>query len=276
MEIVGPVLIDGLAVAPDDAVVSVMDIGFLRGYGVFEAMRSYGGTVFRLGRHLDRLGASAAMAGIPLPEREDLVAWCAERGAEGDVVVRLVVTAGSDPEQLGVDGKVIVFAEPFAGYPESVALTVRSAPWHPDGAFSELVGAKTLSYGPNTAVTRAARLDGFYGPVLIGRSGRVLEGPHFTVAWVTDGVVETPSLDLGILRSITREAMIETAAALGVKSVEGHFPLERLLGANEVFMMSTTTDITPVDLIDDATYPLGDVTERLAGGFADLVVAETR
>lgn len=274
MAIVGPVIMDGAPLAVDDAVVSVTDVGLLRGYGVFEVVRSYGGKIFRLGAHLDRLEASAALAGLPLPAREDLEAWCVDRGAEGDVAVRVVVTGGTDMEQLGTDARVVVYAEEFAGLQPSMSLTVKSAPWHADGATFELAGAKTLSYGPNMAVNRAARLQGFDGPVLVGRTGRVLEGPHFTIAWVREGVIETPSLDLGILASITRQAMLDAAANAGIETVEGAYPVDRLLGAEEVVAMSTTKDVTPVTQIDHVTYPIGDTTKRLVAAFDDLVAAE--
>jgi branched-subunit amino acid aminotransferase/4-amino-4-deoxychorismate lyase len=275
MGIVGPVLMDGVPLTPDEASVSVLDVAVLRGYGVFEAMRAYGGRIFRLGPHLDRLEESAARTGIPLPQRDDLVAWCRNRGAEGDVVVRLVVTGGVDIESPGTNSRVIVFAEEFGGLLESMSLTVRSAPWHADGLGSELTGAKTLSYGPNMAVNRAARLAGFDGPLLVGRTGHVLEGPHFTVGWVVDGVVETPTLDLGILASITRQAMLDVASGEGIETREGTFSLERVLRADEVFAMSTTKDITPVARIDDTEFGIGDVTHRLIAGFRRLVASES-
>jgi branched-subunit amino acid aminotransferase/4-amino-4-deoxychorismate lyase len=274
MAVVGPVIVDGEAVPPDEARVAVTDVGLLRGYGVFEVMRAYDGRVFRLGAHLDRLEHSAELMGIPLPSRDALFAWCVDRGAEGDVAVRLVVTGGTDMDALGTDSSVFVFAEEFAGVPSSMSLTVRPAPWHADGALSELVGAKTLSYGPNMAVNRAAREQGFDGPVLVGRSGHVLEGPHFTVAWVKEGAVETPALDLGILASITRQAMLDAASRVGVAVTEGVFPVERLLGADEVIAMSTTKDITPVTRIDHVEFAKGEVTTQLMDGFASLVAAE--
>lgn len=274
MAVVGPVLMDGTPVPLEDAAVSVTDVGLLRGYGVFEVLRAYDGRIFRLAEHLDRLEASARLVGIPLPPRNDIAAWCVDRGAEGDVAVRLVITGGTDMEALGTGSRAIVYAEEFSGLQESMTLTVKSAPWHADGATFELAGAKTLSYGANMAVNRASRAEGFDGPLLVGRSGRVLEGPHFTVAWVTDGVVETPSLDLGILASITRQAMLDDAAAIDVETVEGAFTLDRVFAADEVFAMSTTKDITPVVRIDHVTYEVGEVTKRLVAGFTALVESE--
>lgn len=274
MAIIGDVLIDGTPVPPADAVVPVSDVALIRGFGVFEAMRSYDGVLFRVGPHLDRLAVSASRLGIDLPDRSLLERWCVDRGSVGDVIVRLLVTGGVDIQRPGHGGRVIVFAEERPPARESVTLTVRSAPWHADGSFSELVGAKTLSYAPNMAVMRTARSAGFDLPILVGRSGRVLEGPHFSVAWVIDGTVETPGLDLGILASITRQAMLDVARTAGVATVEGAFPLERMTGADEVFAMSTALDITPVTLIDDVSFPTGETTRRLQEAFTALVAAE--
>jgi len=61
------VSIDGVVADPATASIPVSDIGFIRGYGVFEVIRGIGGVCFRLGQHLDRLATSAGMLGIELP-----------------------------------------------------------------------------------------------------------------------------------------------------------------------------------------------------------------
>lgn len=273
---IGDVIIDGTAVAAEAAVISVFDIGFQRGYGCFEAMRSYGGRIFRLDGHLRRLARSAARMEIELPNPANLAAWCATAAeAGGDCVVRLLVSGGTDPSNPGVGSRVVVYAEPLADVPETLAVQVRPAPWHADGQESELTGAKTLSYGPNVASGLAARRSGFDDALLVGRDGAVLEGPTFSVAWVVGGALRTPSLGLGVLASITRSAALEVAAALGVSVSEGSFPLSALLEADEVLAMSTLKEIRPIGRVDDRTFALGPVTRALMAGFADLVAAET-
>ena len=91
---IGPVLINGEEFAPADAAVSIFDIGFQRGYGCFEAMRTYDGSVFRLAHHLDRLEQSASNLRIGLPPREELEAWGVRVGSGGDGVLRVCVTGG--------------------------------------------------------------------------------------------------------------------------------------------------------------------------------------
>jgi branched-subunit amino acid aminotransferase/4-amino-4-deoxychorismate lyase len=274
--VIGDVIIDGSAVPAEAAAISVFDIGFQRGYGCFEAMRSYGGRIFRRDGHLRRLARSAARMGFDLPDAAALAEWCtsaAEVG--GDCVVRLLVSGGTDPANPGVGSRVIVYAEPLVAVPDALAVQVRSAPWHPDGQSSELTGAKTLSYGPNVAAGLAARRAGFDDALLVGRDGAVLEGPTFSVGWMADGTLSTPSLELGVLASITRSAALEVAATLGVPVSEGTFTLETLLEADEVLAMSTLKEIRPIGRVDERAFAVGPVTKELMAGFADLVAAET-
>ena len=272
---IGDVILDGTAVPAEAAVISVFDIGFQRGYGCFEAMRSYDGRIFRLDEHLRRLAGSAGRMGIPLPERADLARWCRDRAeAAGDGVVRLLVSGGTDLATPGFESRVVVFAERLADVPEVLSVQVRPAPWHPDGRSSELTGAKTLSYGPNVAAGMAARREGFDDALLVGRSGAVLEGPTYSVAWVVDGTVNTPALDLGVLPSITRNAALEVAAASSIPVREGSFPLDVVLAADEVLAMSTLREIRPIGRVDGRVFPVGSVTQELMAGFRELVTNE--
>ncbi len=91
--------LNGCLMPAEEAQVSVFDSGFMQGIGLFETMRAYAGTVFRLERHLDRLANSARALGwtiIPEPEltREDVEQVLGVCGGE-DARVRLTVTTGS-------------------------------------------------------------------------------------------------------------------------------------------------------------------------------------
>jgi branched-subunit amino acid aminotransferase/4-amino-4-deoxychorismate lyase len=125
------------------------------------------------------------------------------------------------------------------------------------------------------ASTDKAQRAGFDDALLIGSNGIVLEGPTFTVAWVHDGRIETPSLDAGILQSITRDVMIECADRLGIPVSQGHFPLDRLLGSDEAFALSTLKQVMPIEGVGEVDIELGPVTSKLAGSFEELVRIET-
>ena len=272
---IGPVLINGELMAAEDAAVSVFDIGFQRGYGCFEAMRTYDGVAFRLDHHLDRLSMSAEHLRIVLPDRADLAGWCRSTAAGGNGVLRVYVTGGLDPKHPGTDNAIVMFLEPLPDIPPSVRLDVLEAPWHADGRTSELTGAKTLSYGPNLAATIEARARGFDDAALVGEGEAVLEGPTFSIGWVADGAMCTPALDSHILASITREATIEVANELGVPVREERFHRLDLMEAEEVFVMSTVREVLPVTAVADVAKPAGPVTMRLREGFHRLVASET-
>jgi branched-subunit amino acid aminotransferase/4-amino-4-deoxychorismate lyase len=271
----GDVLINGRAVPSREASISVFDIGFQRGYGCFEAMRAYNGVPFRLQQHLGRLERSAGNLRIPIPSIDLVADWCRAVASPGEGVVRVFVTGGVDMAIPGTDNVVIVFMQPLPILPPVFGLDFVDAPWHPDGRTSELTGAKTLSYGPNLAATIAAKSRGFDDAVLIGAGGTVLEGPTFSIGWVTDGVIYTPSLDANILESVTRSVAIEVADDLGFDVVEGSFPKSDLSGADEVFMMSTVREVSPVNRIGATNFTPGPVTDALRHGYQGLVATET-
>jgi branched-chain amino acid aminotransferase len=271
---IGYVLIDGEAVDPADATVSVFDIALQRGFGCFEALRTYGGKAFRQAAHLDRLERSARALSLPLPPRPEIDAWVSDRAAVGDAVVRVLVTGGTDRHASGEGSRLVVFAEPLPELEPEMSLLPVAAPWHPDGEMSELTGAKTLSYGPNFAARIAATRAGFDDALLVGRSARVLEGPTYSVAWVTGGVVETPALDLGILASVTRTATIDVAERFGIEVREGRYPLDRLFDADEAMVLSTVREVTPVVRVGEVTKAAGPVVARLRDGFRTLVREE--
>lgn len=270
-----PVLVNGVAVPAAEASVSVFDIGFQRGYGCFEAMRTYNGVPFRMNQHLERLAKSAANLRIDIGSLDRIAGWCRTAAEPGEGVVRVFVTGGLDVHHPGTGNSIIVFMDPLPQMPAVFSLDVIEAPWHPDGRESELTGAKTLSYGPNLAATISARSRGFDDAALIGSSGAVLEGPTFSIGWVKDGVIFTPSLDANILASVTRAAVLEVAEARGIPVREGRFDVSDLLAADEVLSMSTVREVGPVVKVGTVEFAVGPVTTALREGFDLLVRSET-
>jgi len=270
------VMIDGHPVDPQQAAISVFDWGLLRGDGIFEAVRSYGGRLFQLDAHLSRLRRSAALMQLDLPDPSQIARWARAVGEDGqDCSVRILVTRGGSEPDIDSPSRVVVLWEPVAD--ESAAVSVRptAAPWQSGGIPWELMGAKTLSYAPNMSAWRVARAEGFNDALLVCRDGYVLEGPTFSIGWVVDGIVETPSLDLGILASITRMVTLQEAAGLGLTVDEGRFTLDRVLGADEVFALSTLKEVKPVDRVGTTTFEAGPITGKLAAAYRARVEAET-
>ncbi len=268
------VLIDGVEVDPATATISVLDLGLVRGIGVFEAIKVYDGHPFTLGPHLDRLERSAAANGTPLAPRDRLEAWCREAGRlGGDAILRVLATPGG-PDAGVAPPRTVVLVEDLPDLPTTFRLGTVVAPWHPAGAVWGLAGAKTLSYGPNMHATEEARSAGFDDALLLSADGIVLEGPTASVGWVTDGAIVFPSLDLGVLASVTRIVAEELAAEAGYPVVHGRFTLDELHTADEVLVLSTVKEVAPVVAIDDWHIPPGPVAAELARRFAQRVAAE--
>lgn len=247
--------------------VSVHDAGFVRGDGCFEAVRSYAGHPFAVAEHVERLQRSAKALSLELPELDDITRWIDEAAAAaGDGIVRIIATRGG-PDSEVAPPVVIVVTEPLPPKLTALTLCPLRAPWHPAGREWELAGAKTLSYAPNVNASRLARERGFKDAVLLSDADILLEGPTFAIGWVVDGVVETPSLDLFILDSITRRYVVDREA------VEGRFLLTRLAVASEVFAMSTIKEVTPVVQVGEQHFEPGPITAELASGFRSVLVA---
>lgn len=257
------VLVDGHR----DAQVPATDSSVLRGDGCFEAIRSYGGRLFRLDPHLDRLERSAAALDLPMPDRGRIAAWAEEVAAEsGDSVVRVVITRGGAIPGAPGDGRCVVIAHDASPVGPVTLWPVR-APWHPAGREWELAGAKTISYAANLAAGRQAQKHGADDALLLSDDGTVLEGPTFAVAWCRDGEVMTPPLSLGILDSITRRAVLEVWPDV----IEKTDVLEAVLEADEVFVMSTVKEVSPVVAIGDKRFEPGPVTREVHQRFRALV-----
>lgn len=271
------VSIDGVPVDVATASIPVSDIGFIRGFGVFEVIHGIGGRCFRLRSHLARLQRSAGMLGIELPDPETIGEWATRAAAHhDDGVVRILVSAGDDPFE--GTARIVVTSEPLPPPVSELTLLPVLAPWHADGERWELCGAKTLSYANNLGAIRAAQLEGFSDALLVGRTGRVLEGPTFSVGWVVeeDGrtVYETPSMSLGILDSITRQLAFDSAEDAGLEIREVEVGLDRLDDATEFFVLSTLRKAVSVIAVGERVFSLGPATRMLRSAIEERTSRE--
>jgi branched-chain amino acid aminotransferase len=231
--------VDGSISPSAEATVPLKDDGLYRGDGGFEVIRIYGGRLFALSDHLDRLERSAGAIQLEFDraalERE-IEALLAELG-ETDGQLRLIVTRG---------GRRIAATEPLPPHAETLRLaTVTYSPT------VILNGVKSLSYAANMQATRIAQAQGADEAVLVKPDGTVLEPPTSAIFWVSpQGSLRTPALEVGVLESITRDRLVK---ALQVE--EGAWPVADLRAASEAFLASTTREIQAVAAIDGTELP---------------------
>jgi branched-subunit amino acid aminotransferase/4-amino-4-deoxychorismate lyase len=255
----GRALVDGREVSLTEAALAVTDDGAVRGDGAFETVGVWGGRPFRLPDHLARLRSSLQAIGLPAPDPELLTAEAfhlVEGLGDVDAALRIYVTAAGT--------RVVTLADqPVRPAPRR--LLSQPAPWiQPVGTYGP-AGAKTMSYMPNMAATRAAQAAGADDALLVTLDGTVLEGPTFCVLWVVDGVLRTPDVSLGIVDSISRRTLLELAAADGMTVEAGAWPLASLADASEVLVCSAVRPLYALAQVDGWTYgPGSPVRDRLA------------
>ncbi|MDX1448163.1 MAG: aminotransferase class IV [Acidimicrobiia bacterium] len=267
------ILIDG----ERGAALPVTDSTVVRGDGVFEAVRSYGGQLFALDDHLSRLTASAAAMHISLPDDGRIGSWARSVAAEGgDGIVRVIVSRGDVVPGTSGERRIVVMHHPTPYTPSVLRLRPWAAPWHPSGRAWELAGIKTTSYAPNLRASRSAAVDGFDDALLTGVDGVVLEGPTFAVGWVQAGTLRFPALELGILDSITRRHVETLARANGIDVEAGRYTLEDVAGADEVLAVSTVKEVVSVVRVGDAEFRPGPVTANLRELFRRHVTSSIR
>jgi branched-chain amino acid aminotransferase len=272
-------------VPEDEARVSVFDHGLLYGDGVFEGLRSYSGTVFRLDAHLDRLWASARAICLEIPLSKAAVAKAVNdtlaANKLSDGYVRLVVTRGAG--SLGLDPnrtknpQVIVIADTISLYPrefyeQGLKIVTAATQRVQSAALSPRI--KSLNYLNNIMAKLEGLRAGCVEALMLNHKGEVAECTGDNVFVVRSGVLLTPPPDAGILEGITRNAVMELAREAGIDCREATLTRHDLYTADECFLTGTAAEVIPVVDIDGRTIGSGTpgpVTQRLTTAFHALV-----
>ena len=282
------IFIDGKYVSDEDAKVSVFDHGLLYGDGVFEGIRVYGGKIFRLPQHLDRLFASAKAIMLQVPmTRQQLTEACCETCAKNklrDGYIRLVVTRGVG--YLGLNPfkcknpTVFIIASTIELYPEEIyrkGLNLITAGTVRTSAAAVSPSIKSLNYLNNILAKIEAVNAGTVEALMLNSEGYVAECTGDNIFIVRGGKIETPPVSAGALVGITRAVVIELAAKLGIGTGEPNLTRYDIMTADECFLTGTAAEIVPVAALDGrpiGSGKPGPVTLKLTSEFRTLTSAE--
>jgi len=282
------VFLNGRVVPAAEARVSVFDAGFSHAAGLFETMRSYRGRVLRLERHLDRLldSARALQMQIPVAARdlEPAVYQVLEANELPDARLRLTVTPGNvprpgEPVAEPPAPTVLVSAGPARPHPPELyrhGMRVCLCPFR-QNRHDALAGHKTLAYLPRLLAMRHAAEQKCHEALWFNTENRLAEASVANVFAVREGVLRTPPTDTPILPGVTRQIVLELAAAAGLAAAEEAIDIHGLLSAEEVFLTGSVLEIMPVTAIErhqvGAGVP-GPVTRRLRELYAELIRRE--
>ena len=266
MNIPQRVFLNGQYLPAAAATIPVFDRGFIFGDGVYEVIPVYGGRLFRLPHHLQRLGMSLAAIGLPPPMgpgqwAEMLERVVRENRADGDadMSVYLQVTRGVAPRDHAyprdVAPTVFAYAQPLI-YPEPAQLQKGvNAITVPDLRWSRC-DIKAISLLPNVMMRQYALERGAAEAILI-RDGIMTEGAASNIFIVTAGGLVTPPKGPYILPGITRDLVVELAHAHGIACAEATITETSLRTADEVWLTSSTKEIMPIVRIDDKPVSQG-------------------
>jgi branched-chain amino acid aminotransferase len=276
--------IDGQLYDKDDAKISVYDHGLLYGDGVFEGIRSYGGKVFRLAEHLDRLWHSAKAIWLEIPISKQEMGKAIEDTLKTNgitdgyirvVVTRGVGTLGLDPNRCS-HPQVIIITDYISLYPDELyqkgleIITVSTARNHP-AALSPRV--KSLNYLNNILAKIEGLQAGCIEALMLNHKGEVAECTGDNIFLVRDGRVLTPPNDAGILEGITRQAVIDLCQQRGTVVQEVPLTKHDVYIADECFLTGTAAEVVPVVKVDSRTIGdgvPGPITRDLMARFHEL------
>jgi branched-chain amino acid aminotransferase len=249
--------VDGEIRPTREASVPLPDDGLYRGDGVFEVIRLYGGRPFALAAHLDRIERSAAAIDLPVDrdaiERE--LPPLLERHGDADGQLRIVLTRA---------GRRLLLTEELP--PRGATVRLATVTYSPNVI---LDGVKSISYAANMQATRIAQARGADEALLVRPDRIALEAPTSAVFWVAEsGEMRTPSLESGILESITRALIVRE-----LEVSEGQFGVDDARAAGEAFLASTTREIQPVAAIDGGELAAPGERTREAQAAFDRVLA---
>ena len=280
--------VNGEFVPKEEAKVSVYDHGYLYGDGIFEGIRAYNARIFRLEAHLDRLYDSARYLMLEIPlSRETMASAIIEtvrRSGLRDAYIRPVVSRGVG--DLGLDPRkckrssVVIIVDTIQLYPKEAyerglrAITATTRKIRPDALSPQ---AKTLNYLNNIMARIEANLAGVEEAIMLTSDGYVSEGSADNIFIVRRGEVWTPPAYLGILKGVTRDAVMDLARDLGLPMLERVFTLHDIYTADECFLTGTGAEVGSVVEVDGrriASGVPGPISLTLVAAFRELVTRE--
>jgi branched-chain amino acid aminotransferase len=279
------VWLDGEWYNKGTATISVYDHGLLYGDGVFEGIRVYGGKIFRLDEHLERLYDSAQAIWLTIPlSRNEMVAITHEavrRSGIAEAYIRHVVTRGVG--DLGLDPRkcsrptTMIIVDTIKLFPEQVyeaGLNVITAATPIPQRESLSPRVKSLNYLAHILAKIEGINAGADEVLMLDSAGAVAEASGQNIFVVKHGVVRTPPPYAGILKGVTRDVVIEIATAAGYRMEERALNRYDVYTADEAFLTGTATELIAIRQLDGRVIgsgKAGPVTRDLRARFQALV-----
>lgn len=270
----GAIWMDGEMVPWSDAKLHVLSHGLHYASSVFEGERAYGGEIFKLREHTERLEKSAEMMGFTIPWTTDQIddacnAVLASQGFK-DAYVRPIAWRGS--EMMGVSAQqntihlaIAVWEWPSYFDPAQRLKGIRldmAEYRRPDPQTAPCFAKAAGLYMICTLSKHRAEGRGYADAMMLDWRGQVAEATGANVFFVKDGVIHTPTPDC-FLDGITRRTAIELAGRRGFQVIERAILPDELADFEQCFITGTAAEVTPVSEIGPYTFEVGEITKAL-------------
>lgn len=280
------VYVDGSYYPKSQAKISVFDHGLLYGDGIFEGIRAYNGSVFKLKEHIDRLYRSAHMIMLEIPmAKEQMIQAVLEtlrKNSLKDSYIRLIVTRGVG--DLGLNPKkcvkptIIIITDTITLHKveakeKGVTAMLSWVKRDPVDATSHEI--KSLNYLNSILAKIEANIAGVDEAICLDKNGFICEGVAENMFMVKNGKLFTPPSCTGALQGITAEEVMRLARRLGYDVEEKNITPYELFNAEEAFFTGTAAEIIPVREINKRTIDSGKpgpITKKLIAEFSKAVL----
>ncbi|MCM2674994.1 D-amino-acid transaminase [Alkalicoccobacillus plakortidis] len=271
-------VLDNMNIVPEsDAVIQTNDRSYHFGDGVYEVVRVYNQTPFQLDAHWDRLFQSAQKLDMNFTITADELTKATmdllEKNQVKDGAIYIQVSRGASPRNhlYSREETPIITGFTMSAPPSKQQEGI--AAWVTDDMRWLRCDIKTVNLLGNVMAKREAA-DADCAEAILHRDGLVTEGSSSNLFLVNDGILYThPATNL-ILNGITRQVVIKLATDAGFRVVEEAFPKDVLDHADEAFITSTTSEVTPIVEFKGqitAQMPIGPVTKKLQALFKELI-----
>ena len=278
----GVIWLNGELIPWRDANVHVLIHGLHYASCVFEGERVYGGEIFKLTEHTERLHKSAALLDFEIPwsvaEIDDACRRIVSEQSIVDGYVRPVAWRGSEmmgvsAQQTKINLAIAAWEWPAYFTPEArlqgIRMTVAKYR-RPDPATAPTDSKAAGLYMICTLSKHAAEAAGYNDALMLDWRGRVAEATGANIFLVQKGVLHTPVPDC-FLDGITRRTVMDLARGRGYEIVERAIMPEEFAHTDEVFLTGTAVEVTPVREIDDYRFSVGAITRTLVADYDALV-----
>lgn len=274
----GHIWMNGEFVRWADAKLHVLTHGLHYASSVFEGERAYGGEIFKLTEHTERLIESGRILGFEIPYTvEEINQACRDllvKQGFTDAYVRPIAWRGS--ESLGVSAQnnrinvaIAIWQWPSYFDPATKMKGIRldiAEYCRPDPRTAPSRAKAAGLYMICTLSKHAAEAKGYADALMLDWRGQIAEATGANIFFVKDGKLHTPTPDC-FLDGITRRTVIGLARDLGIEVIERGIMPEEMAGFEEAFLCGTAAEVTPISEIAQYRFTPGALSKKLIDAY---------